>query len=141
MPRPAGTCYSFFPPACPRSPAGSRSASVPRVADRRAAASGEAGASRPGGKHRRFGWIVPLALAAGAVACAAALAAGVGDFHWVTSSPATPPPTLAGGPGLVRVVSSSGQARADHRFQGVNGIADGLGNLWLTGAQGAQDHL
>lgn len=114
---------------------------MPRVADRRAAAAGEAGEAGPGGKHRRFGWIVPSALAAGAVACAAALAAGAGDFHWAASSPAAPHTTLAGGPGLVRVVPSSGQAGADQRFQEVNGIADGLGNLWLTGGQGTQDHL
>jgi len=114
---------------------------VPRVADRRGAASGELGESGPGGKRRRRHWLLPSALAAGAIGCAAALAAGAGGFHWITSSSAAPNSTLAGGLGVVRVIPSTRQVRAGPRFQAVNGIADGLGSLWLTGGEAAQDHL
>jgi hypothetical protein len=85
--------------------------------------------------------LLPSALAAGAGACVAALATGAGDFHWITSSPAAPHSTLAGGLGVVRVVPSTGQVWAGPRFQAVNGIADGLGSLWLTGGDAAQNHL
>jgi hypothetical protein len=114
---------------------------VPRVADRRRAASGELGESGPGGKRRRRHWLLPSALAAAAVACVAALAAGAGDFHWITSSPAAPHSTVAGGLGVVRVIPSTGQVWAGPSFQEVNGIADGLGSLWLTGGDAAQKHL
>ena len=110
---------------------------MPRVVDRRAASSGEAG---PAGKRRRRHWILPSALVTGAVAGMAALAAGVGDFDW-TSSPTAPHATLAGGLGVVRVVPSTGQVWAGPRFQEVNSIADGLGSLWLTGGDAAQNHL
>ena len=92
-------------------------------------------------KRRRRRWILPLALTAGGAACVVALAAGAGDFRSPESPPTASRPTAAGGTGVIRVVPSTGQVQAGPSFPAVNGIADGLGSVWLTGAAPGQAHL
>jgi YVTN family beta-propeller protein len=70
-----------------------------------------------------------------------ALAAGAGDFRSPESPPTASRPTAAGGTGVIRVVPSTGQVQAGPSFPAVNGIADGLGSVWLTGAAPGQAHL
>jgi sugar lactone lactonase YvrE len=46
-----------------------------------------------------------------------------------------------GGPGVVSVTPSTGRIRQGPRVPEVNGIADGLGRLWLTGGDAEHNHV
>jgi YVTN family beta-propeller protein len=71
-----------------------------------------------------------------------ALATGAADWHPAVSSPAGRNATLAdNGTGIVRVLPSTGQVLQGPGFPEVNGIADGLGNLWLTGGDAGHNHV
>lgn len=111
---------------------------MPHIVDERPVAPAGAGEAGPGGRRRWHLWLLP-ALALGVAACVAVLATGALDS---LSSPAAPPATVAaGGTGVVRVLAATGQVRAGAGFAEVNGIADGLGGLWVTAGKGRQDHI
>jgi YVTN family beta-propeller protein len=97
------------------------------------------GAERAGrGRRRRWHLWFPLsALALGVVACLVVLATGA-----LNPSPAARPTAAApGGTGVVRVLASTGQVRAGPSFAELNGIAEGLGSVWVTGGYGRQNHI
>ena len=71
-------------------------------------------------------------------ACLAVLATRALDS---LSAPAAPPAAADGGTGVVRVLASTGQVRAGPAFSELNGIADGLGGLWVTGGIAKQNHI
>ena len=76
------------------------------------------------------------------VASAVGLSARAAGWRPAGTSPAARPAAPAdAGPGVVRVLSSTGQVRAGPSFPAVNGIAYGLGSLWLTGGGAGQNHL
>jgi YVTN family beta-propeller protein len=112
---------------------------VPPVVDERPAPAEavEAGRGRPGRQRRWHLRLLLPTLALGVVACVFVLATGA-----FNSSPATQAATVApGGTGVVRVLASTGQVRAGPSFAELNGIADGLGGVWVTGGYGRQNHL
>jgi len=91
-----------------------------------------------GARHRRPHWFLLSALALAVAACLIALATGVLNS---VSAPAAPPVVADGGTGVVRVLASTGQVRAGPVFFELNGIADGLGGLWVTGGVAKQNHI
>ena len=99
-------------------------------------AAGEAVGVGHGGQRRWLRLLLP-ALALGVVACLVVLVTGA-----LNSSPAARPATVAsGGTGVVRVLAATGQVRAGPSFAELNGIADGLGGVWVTGGYARQNHL
>lgn len=111
---------------------------MPSIVDERVAP-GEADLGRQ--RRRRYRILVP-ALAFVGLACVAALVGGVGAFLLPVSSPVTRAAAVVGdGPGIARVVSSTNRVRAGPAFPVINGIADGLGSVWLTSADRAQNHI
>ena len=99
-------------------------------------AAGEAVGVGHGGQRRWLRLLLP-ALAFGVVACLVVLVTGA-----LNSSPAARPATVAsGGTGVVRVLASTGQVRAGPSFAELNGIADGLGGLWVTDGNVRQNHV
>ena len=112
---------------------------MPYIVDERPAAPAEAG---PGGQRRWRYWIILSALALGAVASVGTLAAAVGGFGRTAAPPATHPANVAGGgTGVVSVTPSTGRIRRGPSLPEVNGIADGMGSLWLTGGDAGHDHV
>ena len=100
---------------------------------------GQAGGS---GLHRWHRWILLPALILGVAACLVGL-----SVRWL---PAGPPATVtparhaaASGAvtGVVHVAPSTNQVRGNLAFPEVNGIADGLGRLWLTGGDSGENHV
>ena len=112
---------------------------MPHIVDERPVApvaAGEAVGVGHGGQRRWLRLLLP-ALALGVVACLVVLVTGA-----LNSSPAARPATVAsGGTGVVRVLASTGQVRAGPSFAELNGIADGLGGVWVTGGYARQNHL
>lgn len=113
---------------------------MPYILDERPATAAEAG---PGRQRRWSYWILLSAfLALGAVACASILAARVVAVARAVSPPATRSATVAGGgTGVVSVSPSTGRIRPGPSFPEVNGIADGMGSLWLTGGDAGHNHI
>lgn len=111
---------------------------MPYIVDERLAASAEAG---PGGQRRWQYRILLPALALGAVACVSTLAAGVGSFRAAVSPPPRPATVAEGGTGVVSVLPSTGRIRPGPNFPEVNGIANGMGRLWLTGGDAGHNHV
>ena len=121
---------------------------MPHIVDERPAAPAEAGgageAGRGGlGRQRRWRlWFLLSALAIGVVACLVVLAAAALDSLLATSSPSAEPAAVPpGGVGIVRVLASTGQVRAGPSFAELNGIADGLDGVWVTGGYARQNHV
>jgi hypothetical protein len=117
---------------------------VPPIVDERPAPAEvvEAGHGGPGRQRRWQLWLLLFALALGVVACLVVLATGAPYSLSVISSPSTQAAVVApGGTGVVRVLASSGQVRAGASFAELNGIADGLGGVWVTGGYARQNHI
>lgn len=121
---------------------------MPHIVDYRSAAPAEARgageADRGGhGRQRRWPlWFLLSALALEVVGCLVLLATGALDSVSATSSPSAQPAAVApGGTGVVRVLASTGQVRAGPSFVELNGIADGLGGVWVTGGYARQYHV
>jgi sugar lactone lactonase YvrE len=115
---------------------------VPPIVDERPVAPAEVGQGGLGGQRRWLLWFLLPALALGVVTCVALLATGALDSLSAGPSSAARPATVAaGGTGVVHVLASTGQVRAGAAFAEVNGIADGLGGLWVTAGNGRQDHI
>jgi YVTN family beta-propeller protein len=114
---------------------------VPHIIDERPVAPEEAyGAygAAPGGRRRWQRRFLLPALALGVAACVVVLATGALDS---LSAPTAQPAVADGGAGVVRVLASTGQVRAGPAFFELNGIADGLGGLWVTGGAAKQNHI
>ncbi len=79
-------------------------------------------------------WLLLTVPALGAAACLIVLAGGLS----VTRAAATP---AVGGAGLVHVLPQGNRVVSGPRLAEVNGLADGIGSLWLTGGSGTQNHL
>jgi DNA-binding beta-propeller fold protein YncE len=92
-------------------------------------------------QRRRYYRVLLPVLALAVIACAVGLATRAGDLLSAVSSPARQATVTDGGTGVVRVSSSTDQARRGPSLAEVNGIADGLGNLWLTGGDASQNHI
>jgi len=103
---------------------------------------GEGGQAGPSGQRHWYRWILPTALVLAVMAGAVGLATGVASWNPAVRSPAVRlAAPAAAGPAVVRVLSSTGQVRGGPSFPAVNGIASGLGRLWLTGGGAGQNHL
>lgn len=115
---------------------------MPHIVHERAVASDEVGL---GGQRHWHHWILLLTPALVVVACVIGLSTGAADWRSAVSSPAIPVARHATFvdqvAGVVRVLSSTGQVRQGPSLQEVNGIADGLGGLWLTGGDAKQNHV
>jgi DNA-binding beta-propeller fold protein YncE len=93
-------------------------------------------------QRRRYRRVLLPALALTVIACAVGLATRVGDLLPAVSSPAARQASVTdGGTGVVHVSSSTDHASRGPSLAEVNGIADGLGNLWLTGGDAHQNHI
>ena len=117
---------------------------MPHAVDEQRVAPGQdAGVGLTGhGKRRRWHyWVLLPVLALMVAACVAGLALGIAVARLTAPPPAAGSVTSAGGAGLVRVLSSTGQVLGGPSFPEVNGIADGLGGLWLTGGDAGQNHV
>jgi hypothetical protein len=111
---------------------------VPHIVDERPTAPAEAGHDGRARQRRWHLWFLLSALALGVVACLVVLATGALD----SPSPSARTTAVApGGTGVVRVLASTGQVRAGSSFEELNGIADGLGAVWVTGGYARQNHL
>ena len=105
------------------------------TADRAAPAAPAAPADRgPAGGLR---WVLLAVLAAGVAGCVIVLASGVAGGR----APGAGQRLAAGATGLVRVLPGRDQVVSGPSLPEVNGLAYGLGSLWLTGGSGAQNHL
>lgn len=91
-------------------------------------------------RHRAV-WLLLTALALWDILCVVVLVTGAFGWHPAVSSRAVRPAAAAGGAGLVRVLASTGRVSAGPGFPEVNGVADGLGRLWLTGGNTTQNHV
>jgi sugar lactone lactonase YvrE len=111
---------------------------VPHIVDDRPAVPAEAGHGGPARQPRWHLWFLLSALALGVVACLVVLATGALGSSSLSARPAAVAP---GGTGVVRVLASTGQVRAGPSFAELNGIADGLGGVWVTGGYARQNHL
>jgi len=78
------------------------------------------------------------ALALGVVTCLTILVTGVLSSPSPSARAAAVAP---GGAGVVRVLASTGQVQAGPSFAELNGIADGLGGVWVTGGYAQQNHI
>jgi hypothetical protein len=115
---------------------------VPHVVDERPVAPAETGHGGLGGQRRWALRILLPALTLGVVTCLVLLATGALNLLPVTSSPSTRPAAVTdGGTGVVRVFTSTGQVRRGPSFPEVNGIADGLGGVWVTTGNVEQKHV
>jgi YVTN family beta-propeller protein len=117
---------------------------VPHIVDERPTAPAEAAEAGHGGlagRRRWPVWILLPALALGTVACVVVLATGALNSLLGASPSARPAAVAPGGTGVVRVLASTGQVRAGPSFAELNGIADGLGGVWVTGGYAQQNHL
>jgi YVTN family beta-propeller protein len=115
---------------------------VPHVVDERPAAPAETGHGGLGGQRRWALRILLPALTLGVVTCLVLLATGALNSLPVTLSPSTRPAAVTdGGTGVVRVFTSTGQVRSGPSFPEVNGIADGLGGVWVTTGNVEQQHV
>jgi YVTN family beta-propeller protein len=85
----------------------------------------------PGGTWRS--WLPIPALIAGL----AAVAVGFGSAAPSRAGGQAP---TRGTPGVARVLAETDQVRAGPAFAEVNGLADGLGTLWLTGGDATEVH-
>lgn len=109
------------------------------IVDERPVAPAEAGR---GTQSRSRYWILLSAMALGAVASVVALATAAGGFRPSVSSPAVHPATSTdGATGVASVLLSTGRVRAGPSFPEVNGIAEGMGSLWLTGGDAGHNHV
>jgi YVTN family beta-propeller protein len=115
---------------------------VPYIVDERPTA--PAGASH-GGLARQRRWRLRFLLSAlglGIVACLVVLATGaLNSLSPVPSPSARSVAVTPGGTGVVHVLASTGQVRAGASFAELNGIADGLGGVWVTGGYARQNHI
>jgi len=103
---------------------------------------GEGGQAGPSGQRHWYRWILLLAPALVAVACVVALATGVADFGPAVPSPVARHSAAGGnGTGVVRILPSTGEVLGGPSFPELNGIADGLGSLWVTGGDAGQNHI
>jgi len=101
---------------------------------------GKAGQRDRGKPRHGAAWLLLSALALGVALCVAVLASGAFGWH-PAASQAVRQAASTGGAGLVRVLPGTDQARGGPGFAEVNGIADGLGRLWLTGGSATQNHV
>jgi len=115
---------------------------VSQILDERPVASGEADGPGRGAQRHWYRWILLLAPALVAVACVVALATGVADFGPAVPSPVARHSAAGGnGTGVVRILPSTGEVLGGPSFPELNGIADGLGSLWVTGGDAGQNHI
>ncbi|MGP7998416.1 MAG: hypothetical protein ACLPKI_13985 [Streptosporangiaceae bacterium] len=82
-------------------------------------------------------WVLLAILVAGVAGCVIVLATGVASAR----APSAGLRLAAGATGLVRVLPGRDQVVSGPSLPEVNGLAGGLGSLWLTGGSGAQNHL
>ena len=114
---------------------------MPHVIEERPTAPAEAGHGGLARQRRWQVWILLPALALGMVACVVVLVTGALSSLLGVSPSARPAAVASGGTGVVRVLASTGQVRAGPSFAELNGIADGLGGVWVTGGYARQNHL
>ena len=111
---------------------------MPHITDERSDASGEASEAERGRQRRWRLWALMSVLALGGAPWVAVLATGAADLPLTARAPAS---VTVGGTGVVRVLASTDQVRAGPGFPEINGVADGLGSLWLTGGTAGRNHV
>jgi len=111
---------------------------VPHIVDERPAAPAGAGHGGLARRRRWPVWFLLPALALGVVTCLTILVTGALSSPSPSARAAAVAP---GGTGVVRVLASTGQVRAGPSFAELNGIADGLGGVWVTGGYARQNHI
>jgi YVTN family beta-propeller protein len=115
---------------------------MPHTVNERPVVPEEVGEVGLGQHHHWHQWILLSALALVVIAGAVAVATGAAGWRPAVSSPGARPATAAGfGTGVVNVLPATGQVRSGPSFPEVNGIADGLGRLWLTGGTAGRSHV
>jgi YVTN family beta-propeller protein len=105
---------------------------VLRLAERPATTADGTGQARP---PRRLRWVLLAVLALGVTGCLILLTGGLTGGRTAGAS------QDVGGAGLVHVLPVGNRVVSGPRLPEVNGLADGIGSLWLTGGNATQNHV